>query len=78
MFHNDWTARQLARDRQRELLREASQERLARQARRKAGRRSGRLTNWLGRQLIAAGRRLQTDQKTTMTAAALRPARRSR
>jgi predicted ATP-dependent protease len=78
MFHNDWTARRLARDRQRELIREAAQERLVRQAGRKAGRQSSRLAAWLGRQLIAAGQRLQADRKTTMTAAALRPARRSR
>lgn len=78
MFHNDWTTRLLARERQRELMRQAEQERLARRARRKSGRQAQRLAGWLGRQLVTAGQRLQANSKTAMTAAALRPARRSR
>jgi len=78
MYHNDWTIRLLARERQRELMRQAKEERLARQARRKSGRPTQRLAGWLGRQLVATGQRLQANSKTAMTAAALRPVRRSR
>jgi len=62
MFHNDWTLLQLAKERERDLMREHEHDRLIRQA--ELVNHPHRHTlydvlDWVGRQLVRWGERLQ-------------------
>ena len=62
MFHNDWTLLQLAKERERDLVRELEHDRLIREAESSNQQRRHRLyhvLDWVGRQLVRWGARLQ-------------------
>ena len=65
MFYNDWTIQRLAAEHQRELLCQAEAERFALAASPPPDR--ARWLNWLGRQLIVAGQRMQTHHTAAVT-----------
>ena len=81
MFPNDWMQQRLAQEHRRELLQQADQERLVRRI---TAEPNGpilstyRMRDWLGRQLVVAGQRLQSNHKAATTTAVLRASHRSR
>ncbi len=62
MFHNDWTLLQLAKERERDLLRQLEHDRLIREAEsmnHQHRHTSYHVLDWVGRQLVRWGARLQ-------------------
>ncbi len=62
MYHNDWTLLQLAKERERDLVRKLEHDRLVREAESINHQHSHKLyhmLDWLGRQLVHLGERLQ-------------------
>jgi hypothetical protein len=62
MFHNDWSLLQLAKERERDLVRELEHNRLVREAElhnRPHRHTMSHVLDWVGRQLVRWGERLQ-------------------
>ena len=81
MFQNDWMQQRLAQEHRRGLLQQADRERLVQRMTARPNRprlSTYRMREWLGRQLIMAGQRLQSNHKAATTTAVLRATHRSR